>query len=410
MTYIFKLFLNNLMAFYVLWGMLNMLGYKSYEGGMAKVTTVMCFLYAFSIRFRPIDVLLLIYIAYCLFSYGWGDVSLEIYADGIVTQLMPISMYFLMRMPQFKNSTFLDDMKWPLLFSFISALFLYFINPSWYMAFKTQGWSYEYSGIMFYERTRLSGFWPWPYFIGYMALFYLMWEIKKLIDNKYRKDNISLIISISSIFIALLVLFFAQMRVTIAYFVIYCVLVYVYSSKVNKKKSRTFIKVLIIVIVAIFVLGLITLNYVDSDLIDYILGRSINSESNIVTDRFGIFQDYLSTISMFGEGLGSFSHFARFFGKHYVSDCEYIRIPNEIGVFGFTLLLIILLTIFHYGVRNFRFCFFEVSVMLFLFIAMIGAAPFEHLPLHPYFYWFCMGRIVTKYYKSNISKSGFVKI
>lgn len=376
-----------------------MFGFKSYEGGMLKITSALCLLYASSIELKKIDILIIIYILYCLFSYGWGDVTWEIYYDGIVTQLMPISLYFLMRIRYFSNCTFLDDMKWPLLFAFVCALFLYFIQPSWYLDFKMRGWSYEYTDTMFYERTRLSGFWPWPYFIGTASLFYIMYELKKIVDG--RLVGLSLFLSRLSVVVAVVVLFFAQLRVAIAYLFVYFFFLFLYMSYKKKISFKSFGRIPLLICVFV-VLILFILRYVDSELISYMMGRSVNAESNIVADRFAIFSKYINTITVFGEGLGSYSHFARTFGKHYVGDCEYIRIPNEIGVVGFALLLIILFLILCYGVRNYKSCFFEVCVVLYLFASMIGAAPLEHLPLHPYFYWFCMGRIVTKYYNHNV--------
>lgn len=394
-------FLNNLIAFYVLWGLCNMLGFHSYEGGMVKIVTLLCILYSTSLKLKGIDFIILFYVLYCLFSFGWSDIPWRIYyVGGVENQLMPISLYFIVRTPPFKSCKLLENMKWPLLFAFIAALYLYFYNPSWYYAFKTRNWTFDHVGDSYYERTRLSGFWPWPYFIGYSSLFYLMWEITKLSHGVTKKMQYFFYISIT---ISIAVLFFSQLRVAIAFFFVYIILLchYTYSQKLVSFKVVS--RIIVAIIIGSVLTLLILYYYAEADFVSYVLGRSVESKTNFVNDRIMQYSRYIDSISLFGDGLGSHSHYGRSILLQSITDCEYIRIPNEIGVVGMALLLTILLSILLMAIKNYSKCFFEMNIMIFLFMSMMGAAPLEHLPLHPYIYWFCMGRIVNVNQNSNVS-------
>ena len=388
MPFVSKLFINYLIAFYVLWGLLNMLGFHSYEGGMMKVTSFIALFCLFQIKWNALDFIVVFYVIYMFLSGIWGDVRTELYVDGIVGQIMPVSMYFIARGKWFKDNAFLENMRWPLLFSFVCAIYLYFSMPSWYVDFKTQNWTHELSGTNYYEHMRLSGFWPWSYFLGYASLFFIMYELKKNVFSS-NCSHYQLVLLIP----AFLVLFLAQQRVSIAFCFLYIIFIIIYSKKNNQNTYSILLKWTIFSCFVLAAFVLFVISSFDKDLIDYILERSVNSESNIVSDRFKLFGKFSGTISLMGLGLGHNSHLARDYGPNSITDCDYLRILNEIGVIGFFILITIIIVSLLRGYCNLKSSFYEFSIILFLLVAMIGAAPLEHLPLHPYMYWYCIGRI-----------------
>lgn len=381
------IFLKHLFFFYVLWGLLNMLGLKSYEGGMMKVTCVIAVACLSHNKWKGPDFFVLIFIIYAILSYLWGKVSLVIYLDGILTQILPISMYYIAKSPWFKENGFLINMRWPLFFSMVFAIYLYFAMPSWYLDFKTKEWLFEKTGEAFYENMRLSGFWTWSYFLGYASLFFIMYELKRYVVDNESKYVCVLLLP------ALVVLFFAQQRVSIAFFFVYIFILLVYSRKYNALKFKSLRKTILVITLVLTAISFFVLSTLDDGLIDYILDRSVNSDSNIVTDRIGLYEKRISTISFLGDGLGYCSHFSRNFTNNMISDCDYLRILNELGVLGFSILLLIIMTSLVYGCKNFKTNLYETCIIIFLLFAMIGAAPLELLTLHPYMYWYCIGRI-----------------
>lgn len=385
MKKITSLFVDNIYLILVFFGLMGMLGLPHYESGLMKIATILFVLNIFNIYYKPIDIVVFFYIVYCLFSSLWGDVSIDVFYDGIVTQLMPISFYFLSRVRYLKSNKLINNMYYPLMFAFISAIVLYFYMPQWYVNFKMQSWDIIYEGSAYYERMRLSGFWPWPYFLGCASLFFIMHEIVLPRSN---------ILYFLSIMVAMTVLFLSQLRSPILYFLFFIILTFLVSERLdNKVKIK--LKRIFIVILSLCIISFVLFYLLPPDLKSYFFDKSFNSNSNIIADRVFMFSKYLNTITLLGSGLGGYSHYAATLRLHSITDCDYLRIANEIGLLGIIILIFIIIYILILGIRKLKNNYFEVSVIGFLLTSMIGAAPLESTLLQPFFYWYCMGRIVS---------------
>jgi hypothetical protein len=389
-----KLYIDHLWLLIVLAGLVSMLLSVKNPGGVRfwELATLVAFFALRSIRIKSIDLLVFGYIFHCMFTFLWGDISFDIFLNGgVKCQLLPISFYFIARSPDFQDNKMFAKMQYPLMFAFISALFLYFYMPSWYMEFRTRDIEINALSQSWFEQTRLSGFWGWSYVIGYASLFYIMYELKSYIIDGVRNKNIWI-----KVVIAFLVLFFAQQRVTIAY----CIVYIPFLLFVGTKKKIYFFRILFLSVLAILLLVsiiyFIVCNYMDPQFIDYILNRSIDHDSNLVEERFLLFEKYFKTISFLGAGLGKYSHYVfSVLDQDTISDCDYIRLLNEVGILGFLYLAIIIIVVLFMGIRQIRTFFYEFNIVLFLLASMIGAAPLEAWTLHPFMYWYCMGRIVN---------------
>ena len=407
MKKITSLFIDNIYLILVLFGLMGMLGFPHYESGLMKIATILFVLNIFNIYYKPIDIVVFFYIVYCLFSSWWGDVSIDVFYNGIVTQLMPISFYFLSRVRYLKANKLLKNMYYPLLFAFISAIVLYFYMPQWYVNYKTQSWDIIYEGSSYYERMRLSGFWVWPYFLGSASLFFLMHEIAISRSDK---------LYFPSIVIAMIVLFLAQLRGPIIFFLFFIFLTFLLSNrmeiKMNEKLKRNFI-----VTACICIICFIAYYLLPPDLKEYILDRSVNSKIDFIQERILFYSRQFDSITILGSVLGGYSHYAFTQRLHAITDCDYLRIANEIGIFGLSILLFIIIYILVLGLKKIQKNYFEVSVVIFLLTGMIGSAPLESTLLQPFFYWYCMGRIVSNStfsnnklsFKDNVPVIGFQK-
>lgn len=377
-----------------------MFRFKSFEGGMMKVTLgiIAISIVIKKLKFVPFDWMVLFYCFYALVSFSWFPLPKEFFVMAIENQLYPISMFYIARLYFVSPENFLRNMRTPLLIAFACALYLYFFQPSWYLAYKTSSWTYEYSGENYFEHMRLSGFWPWSYFIGYSSLFLIMYETTKRVVFKEKRPFFVITIVLSG-----LVLFFAQQRVSIVYLVVFLFLLLLvfYKKKLLQIKKKIFFMIAGLLFVGGVVFFFIAPN-LDNSYVEYVSNRSFSQNSTLVADRFGLYAAHYSNISFFGDGLGSHSHTMRNFApKWCISDCDYVRLLNEVGVFGTFLLGLIIFVPFVKKMKYFRELFFEYNLILFLLIAMIGATPLEHLPLHPYIYWFCLGKIVVYSDKSS---------
>lgn len=370
---------------YVLLGIFSFIGLSgmnSFENTLS-VISVCIFLIARKIRFNNSDILFLVFLFYQLISIGFSNYPIYFWYISIKTQIVPMLFYFIGRYMKMGEFKILDNMKKPMIFAMVFGLILYFWSPNWYIERKTMSLATNASSSALYERTRLSSFWPWSYTMGYGALFYLMYYMKEMFEKKIRWKNIICLI------IATLVLFFAQQRVSIAFFFVFMGLITVFNPYRNRKRIIFIWAFLAIVSLVIFIL---LVNYMDSELIDYIMTRSVDNEDNMVDERFSMFSRFFD-VSFLGNGMGKFGHIAYYMAGGGVTDCEYIRMIAELGILGCSLLGMIFLNALFKGFVHIKTYIFEFSVVAFYLAAMIGATPFENYSMQNFLFWFCVGRL-----------------
>ena len=354
-----------------------------------------------TIRWKLFDGLVFAFLMYSLVSYFFVEFTypLRLYYLGIRSQIVPILFYFIARSDKFKMDEFFENFRRPLFFAMICGVYFYFFQPYFYVSYKAEViWNNfdsdvrSLSGKLLYEFTRMSSFWPHSYFIGYSSLFLFMYSTKKIVlDNCYRKFDLFCFA------LSFFCLFFAQQRVSIAFCVVFLVLLTLYAS-LKKLPSRN---LLYLLWVGAFFFGagifFIVMNYLDVDFVEYVLNRTVNYEGSLVGDRINLFDRFFREISFFGSGLGRFGHGAVAEGYLGIPDSDYVRVAAELGVVGLVILLAICLYTLFCGLKIFRYAFFEVSTLCFCLTAMIGAAVWELGTLQPFLYWFCIGHIQSKF-------------
>lgn len=349
------------------------------------------------IKWNKIDVVVAASMFFSIFSYFFSDYRIELFYLGIKQQLSVMFLYFIARTVKFRNDDFIENFKWPMLLVIASGIVLYFFPPGWYSAFryKTLG-DYSDNPLLFYEMTRMSSFFPHPYFLGYGSCIMIIYIIKKLLIDKC--ESIWYYIAF---FLTIFTLFFSQMRVAMAYSLLFMTLSSLYVVLIDKSNSRFFKTILYLVPISILIFFLIV-NNIDEDFLYYITERSTDKDDNLIKERINIFASFFKYISVFGSGLGRFGHSAIEFNQKCIADAEYLRVLCELGYVGMFLLLYPIIYSVIIGIKNLRVAFFETFVVLFFLFVMIGAAPLEMTQQHNFLLWFCVGHIVSK---SNLYKS-----
>ena len=396
--------------FNVLWGVLTMLQLKAWEGGFMKLAAVLGFLLILSkkTKINGVGLLVLVYIIYSLIS-GILFSPVDVWQGSIVVSLLSISFFFIGSSGYFSDNAFMKNMRWPILFAMICAVFLYIFPPGWYVSWKTDFITTENmkNSQMFYERLRLSGFWAWPYYLGYMALFFLMIKLKQyFIDNKYDK------LSLFEVLTAIIVLFMAQLRVTIAFLVVYYCLLIWYARKSHSSNIRKLVIVGLIGLVVIVLLIVALITFIgDAGLVEYIMSRTVDKNDNLVTERVNLFSQYINSISFLGTGFGMHSHYLVTMDmKGAITDNDYIRLLNEVGILGALTVFAIIIYSLRRAFMNINSYFIEFCILLFLLVAMVGADPLEVPGLHTEVYWYCMGRVCSNFNiaRHDISSYGYL--
>ena len=344
------------------------------------------------IKYQFCDVLVLFFIFYCLISYAlFGDYPVDMYIASIRDQIFPMSFYFFARNYKTKDSDILQKAILPFMVAYILGFLLFFTSPGWYIDYRLQG-EYDQSVKNYFNLTRMSSFWSSSYCVGYSALFIIIYTINKYFFNREKIKYFGIILTIS-----FLALFFAQQRISLGYVLLYLFLIVCISLKRGRISPK---KIIVFTLATTFVVGALTVvvtKYMDKDYADYILERFTDNDEGIVEDRVNMFSDYVPTITVFGEGFGKYSHNALFHDMECISDCEYIRTPNEIGIFGMSILLLIFLSSFVTNYNQGRKFSFESLVALFYLFAMVGATPLEVSQHQPFMLWFCLGKMQNKY-------------
>ena len=360
--------------------------------------TILCylsFIFALSaikgIKYQLCDCLVFVFVAYSLISYPlFGDYPVDIYIASIRDQIFPISFYFFSRSNKTKNIDFFQPALNPLIFAFIVGLILFFLSPSWYIDYRLNG-EYSRSVGNYFNVTRMSSFWTSSYVVGYSSLFVIIYIINKFFFEKYKIKHFGLFLSI-----AFISLFFAQQRISIAFAVLYLFLIICLLIKKGNIALRKFIIYTIIAVAFIGLIAIVVSKYMDKYYLDYIIGRITDYEEGIVEDRLNMFDKYISSITFLGEGLGKYSHNAMLHDLPCISDCEYIRTPNEIGIFGMGILMIIIFSSLITNYNKGRKYSFESLCVLFYILAMIGATPLEVSQQQPFMLWYCLGKLQNK--------------
>lgn len=417
-------FLVKIIAYYYWWlvaiAASLMFGVRDVSSVLIVVVVAVLAMGVSSIRWKAMDIIAFFFLIYSMITYFFAEYTypMRLYYLGIRSQVVPMLFYFIARSKFFKSDDFFENIRAPLFFAMVVGVFFYFFQPAFYVAYKASViWANfdanvnDLSGKLLYEFTRMSSFWPHSYFIGYSSLFLFMYSSKKIvIDNCYKKFDLA------CFGLSFFCLFFAQQRVSIAFCLMFFFALTVYAT-FKRLPTRSFLYALWVGAI-IFGIGIffVVMNFLDVDFLDYVLNRTVNYQGSIVGDRLDMFSEFIKRLSFFGAGLGRYGHGAVELGYIGIPDSDYIRIPAELGIFGLVILMIICLGSLFNGIKLFKYAFFEICVICFALVAMLGAAVWELGTLQPFLYWFCIGHIQSKFerreelegeYKEYLAKMGY---
>ena len=136
--------------------------------------------------------------------------------------------------------------------------------------------------------------------------------------------------------------------------------------------------------------GILLLSYFSMNMED------LNS-NNEIKNLLGIFGAYISSYSFLGDGLGRYDYLAREFGKWAIVDNEFQNHIAELGYFGASLLILMLLFTTFRCYKN-KWLFVENSVVFFFVSAMIGASVLSNPHQFNYIFWYTLGLLWSDKY------------
>lgn len=347
---------------------------------------------------RFIDWFIIVFIAVITIysSYLYYDSTLFHY--GFRYQMLLMILFIVGESKYMADWNLFDKAKIPIIVIAIIGLALFFFSPSWYVSYKLSTHDVE-SNEFFLEITRLSAFWPYPYWISYGCgiLYYYILCQPYILKRKLKNKDILIMCFL------LLVLIFSQQRAPLAFVFIATLVFFIVSVKKKSIINKNFRNKIVFLVIIIAITLYISMFFIDTERLSFMLDKVIalggNRNANFIETRFSMFSNVAGgggSSTLLGQGIGRFSHAAYYLGKPAVTDNQYLSIYYETGYIGCIGYALIFGLVLLKGLRNFKNCIFELGIVLFYLMAMSGANPLSVQQEHTLIFWICCGRIFSK--------------
>lgn len=378
-------------------GFFNMMGYPIVGKLMAfyrVVLIVFTIQYLFE-KIDGIDILILSLIVLIIVTSIISGVDFENLYYGASTQLLLMFFFFVGRSKYAVDYSLYNRAIIVIIFVGVCGLFLYFLNPSWYLEMKIEksGVSNPTTQGIAYEMMRLSAFWSYPYWISYgSAIVYCYFMI-----IGFRFGRLSLkIITILLFLMGILVL--AQQRAPLLFSVL--ITLFFLIGGIGKRKYHPKFRFYIFLYIFILVVGvLVLMNLIDIEMLERLYSKMDEAASgaDFFSARRELVSDVTSSpVSLFGDGLGSYSLHENRNNVYVITDQQYIKLLYENGIVGFLGYITVFIVCVLKGIRHLKDNLFELAIIMMYLIAMYGANCLCVEGQHPAIFWFCCGRLFNK--------------
>lgn len=287
----------------------------------------------------------------------------------------------------------------PLSVCCILGIVFFLFPPGWYIA-KMYETEWVFSQATMLEFLRLRSIFSSPYVMSYMCgltSIYIFYRIFK--DGEKNKKLYTVLL------LLIVTMLLCMMRAPLSCVILSFFIALYYTGKYNRS-GQIFIRVLSAAIGLSCIL-LCVLQYLDTDTLQF-LGSKFDSVANdsddLITTRINLWNYKYYLV---GDGAGRHSLLADNFGyQEAIRDSEYVKILVEQGYIGLSLYILLLLSSLIKCVCHFRYLAFELCIILFFAVCMIGANPLSTPDKHCFLFWLTVGRIAS----FNVKKEPFLGI
>ena len=266
----------------------------------------------------------------------------------------------------------------------VVGIYCFFSPPAWYL--------HNTSNLGF-DSLRLRSIFPSPYTITYFTTFLLGYILFRFYQFGEYEKRYNYYIPVFAI-----VMLLGLMRTPIVAVGIFFTLSFLHFC-IYKGRIGVFIRTmagsLLILGTIIFVVGKTDAKYVEG--ISQKFKVLVDSKKNYVGKRFNL---HKSDNTLFGDGAGRHNIWAESYGGRSMRDGEYQKMKQETGLVGLSIFIAFFLLLIIKCVFHFKYLPFELSVLWFLLMSMIGAAPLSTEDKHCFLFWLIMGRVAS--FKPNV--------
>lgn len=265
----------------------------------------------------------------------------------------------------------------------IIGVYMFFFPPTWYL----NRMSHMGEQTITLEGQRMKSIFSSPYTLSYISCVLFTYALFKVLKEResFKKYRLYIIIQIITLLLcmqraplggAIIGLGGALTFYTIKY-----------------QKISYLVKSLVGLLVLVSVLTVCINNSKDErmEYLKYKIETVINNnESDFINSRYNI--NYMTVEhTLLGDGAGKHAAWANQYNYVNMADGQYKKIMQERGDLGFVVFVVFMALVLIKCVRFAGALSFELCVMLFLLVSMIGANPLTQI--HPYLFWIIIGRI-----------------
>lgn len=281
----------------------------------------------------------------------------------------------------------------PLAICCIIGIFWYFSPPNWYLnntykSVESLGGLNDLSIVL--ELSRLRSIFGSPYNIAYMCALCITFIFTKIYkeDDNSKKNYILIIIYLSA-------MLFCMMRAPIACSLIFFFISLIYFFK-YKGNITTFIRLIVLLVIIIFIASII-LYKLDPTIFEFINTKFLSvaeGPNDLISDRLNLYESRNYSYSLIGDGAGRHAFYVYDItpGKS-IMDGEYTKIIVEQGYIGLSLYIILLTTLLIKCMYYFKYLLFELCIIIFYCITMLGANPLTTPDKYCFIFWLVAGYI-----------------
>ncbi len=389
---------SNFMWLYIIMGLLSWVGIYPMTFQILMLAGVMCGIVVFP-RYRIsnfLDVTVIIFILYVFLNaiasdYLHKDVLLR---NELMFSAFPVTFYFIAKSTGEGIEKYLQKMILPMMIVMVIGIVLYVISPPWYSALKYAQLldSYGYTEATVPERMereafRLSSIWKTAYVIGYANGTFILFILDRLVNGNLVKKEKRLYFVLFGLSLVILILAgFKSMMLAFAV----SLLIYIALIKDKKKRAN-----LLLGSSAIIVMAALLMININSEYYDFFVQRfkdAVSEEGMMY--RFEHTGGGIELDTLFGAGYGHYGMAAKSFNGWFIQDSQYQKNLAELGMFGLTFFIIMLLAAVVSALK--RSSILELTILVTYMISFIGSSSISAETTFPFIFWYVLGCISRK--------------
>ena len=348
-------------------------------------------------------------------QYIYNGVPIVCYISDVSNYVGAMLFFFIGIRDDRLGRSFYEKLLYATAIVFVLGLICYILTPAWYinryLDFYNNTESISYSGAYsendMLTKLRFSAFFGISYPVSHFSVFAAAIAIFDIGYSKGRKKVLSIVLLIIAVISSVACMHRASMAG-----IAICLIMFVYFNHITHQDSinRAILLLGLLVIIGI-IIYLPSMNDRMTDLFNMLtarvddnmnLGKALDERKN-TRELMTIMRFYL-----FGHGLGSGGPGVREYGLPGIADMQYIKMFFENGIIGAVLFIMVIAGALGRGIRNIKYYLTEVSIILFILVAMLGSNSLSIYYLIVFPFWYAVGRLYNTNYLNKVKNKEWI--